>query len=211
MHHTPFQAVDAANGSIPRLAIMIALLLNPVLSSFDARAFPGDLDQSFDPGTGARDASSQPATVFATAVQPDAAILIGGNFASFNGTTRNLIARLNANGSLDTGFVPGGVTNGIQVDSIAVQTDGELIVGGFFSGLNTVTRNFVARLAGNGSLDGAFDSGHSLGVGLNHGVYSAVWQTEGKVVVGGAFDSVHQHQPQRHRPAQFQRLTRYRL
>ena len=35
-------------------------------------------------------------------VQPDGKILIGGFFGSVHGTTRNLIARLNSDGTLDT-------------------------------------------------------------------------------------------------------------
>ena len=39
-------------------------------------------------------------------VQPDGKILIGGNFTSVSGVTRNHIARLNPDGSLDTAFDP---------------------------------------------------------------------------------------------------------
>jgi len=34
-------------------------------------------------------------------------VLIGGYFSSVNGVTRSRVARLNADGSLDTGFNPG--------------------------------------------------------------------------------------------------------
>ena len=40
--------------------------------------------------------------VCATAVQPDGKIIIGGAFTTYNGVSRNNIARLNANGSLDS-------------------------------------------------------------------------------------------------------------
>ena len=41
------------------------------------------------------------------AVQPDGKVLIGGDFTTVNGTNRNGIARLNADGSLDSSFNPG--------------------------------------------------------------------------------------------------------
>ncbi|HMJ90900.1 MAG TPA: hypothetical protein VK530_13850 [Candidatus Acidoferrum sp.] len=45
-------------------------------------------------------------TVFAIAAQPDGKVIIGGTFTVVNGTPRSYLARLNANGSLDTGFAP---------------------------------------------------------------------------------------------------------
>ena len=69
-------------------------------------------------------------TVFATAVQPDGKILIGGSFTSVLGVARNNIARLNTDGTLDTAFNPN--ANG-AVYSIAVQADGKILVGGSFT------------------------------------------------------------------------------
>src|SRR5476651_2660840 len=87
-------------------------------------------------------------------VQPDGKILIGGDFTTLspNGgvaVTRNHIARLNSDGTLDTAFNPN--ANG-AVNVIAVQADGKILVGGSFSqsnGTPTIggqTRNFIARL-----------------------------------------------------------------
>ncbi len=172
--------------SLCRRVFIVGLLLSAPLLNFKVHAVPGDLDLSFGPGTGV--GSTPSPTVFSVALQPDGKMLIGGEFTSFNGVNRNYLARLNPNGSLDTGFVPAAVTNG-TVQSIVVQSDGELIVGGFFFGVNAITRNFVGRLNGDGSLDSGFDPGHALGVGLNHGVYAVARQADGKVLVGGAFDS----------------------
>ncbi len=68
-------------------------------------------------------------------VQPDGKILIGGDFTTLspNGgapVTRNRIARLNPDGTLDTAFNPN--ANG-TVYSIAVQADGKILVGGAFT------------------------------------------------------------------------------
>src|SRR5205814_7113184 len=84
-------------------------------------------------------------------VQPDGKILIGGDFATLspNGgvpVTRNRIARLNPDGTLDTAF---DLNANNAIDAIALQADGKILVGGFFAGANSIggqMRNFIARL-----------------------------------------------------------------
>lgn len=80
-------------------------------------------------------------------VQPDGKILIVGWSATFNGTLRNSIARLNADGSLDASFNPGSGTDGV-VRAIVLQADGNLVIGGDFTNVNGVPRPGVARLSG---------------------------------------------------------------
>src|ERR1700682_6138513 len=98
-------------------------------------------------------------TVYVVVVQPDGKILIGGDFTTLspNGgvaVTRNRIARLNPDGTLDTAFDPN--ANGI-VHSIAVQADGKILAGGQFTSIGGQTRNRIARLnATTGSAD-SFD------------------------------------------------------
>jgi len=74
--------------------------------------------------------------VFSVVVQPDGAVLIGGEFASIGGVSRNGVARLNANGSLDAFFDAGSGIDGAGiccgVRALALQPDGRVIVGGFF-------------------------------------------------------------------------------
>src|SRR5438128_311155 len=82
-------------------------------------------------------------------VQADGKILIGGGFTTLspNGgaaVMRNHIARLNADGTLDTAFNPNLI--GGDVSSIAVQSDGKILVGGFFTSIGGQTRNYIARL-----------------------------------------------------------------
>jgi len=136
----------------------------------------GSLDNGFDPGTGASH------KVQAGAVQGDGKILIGGEFTSFNGTGRNRIARLNVDGSLDTGFDPGTGAN-LGVHSTTVQADGKIVIGGRFSAYNGTMRNRIARLNADGSLDTSFDPG----AGANDIVHSTTVQADGKIVIGGEF------------------------
>ncbi|MEG0923252.1 MAG: delta-60 repeat domain-containing protein, partial [Comamonas sp.] len=64
-------------------------------------------------------------TVNSVAVQPDGKVLVGGAFTQVGGQTRNRLARLNADGSLDASFNPD--ANG-TVNSVAVQPDGKVLV-----------------------------------------------------------------------------------
>src|SRR5205807_2493075 len=98
-------------------------------------------------------------TVYVVVVQPDGKILIGGDFTTLspNGgaaVTRSGIARLNADGTLDTAFNPNaneevilGVGVGGSGRSIAVQADGKILVGGHFSSIGGQTRNYFVRLS----------------------------------------------------------------
>ena len=128
-------------------------------------------------------------TVRVVVVQPDGKILIGGDFTKLspNGgsaVTRTNIARLNPDGTLDTAFNAN--ANG-EVFSIAVQADGKILVGGTFSGANSMggrNRNYIARLdATTGSAD-SFDPNASAPV------YSIVVQPDGKILAGGDFTSI---------------------
>jgi hypothetical protein len=67
-------------------------------------------------------------------------IYAGGNFTTVNGTARNRIARMNADGSLDTAFNPTGGMNS-NVDAIAIDSSGKPYVGGFFTTVNGTARN----------------------------------------------------------------------
>src|SRR5207302_4437645 len=93
-------------------------------------------------------------TVRVVVVQPDGKILIGGDFTTLspNGgvaVTRNHIARLNPDGTLDA-FNPN--ANG-TVYAIAVQADGKILAGGVFTSIGGQTRNRIARLNSNSTLD----------------------------------------------------------
>jgi uncharacterized delta-60 repeat protein len=117
--------------------------------------------------------------VFATAVQPDGKILIGGFFSTVLGVARTNIARLNTDGTLDTAFNPN-ANDGVE--TIAVQADGRILVGGIFTSIGGQTRNRIARLnATTGSAD-------SFNPNANDIVYAIAVQADGKILLGGAFN-----------------------
>jgi len=71
----------------------------------------------------------------------------GGLFLNFNSTSRGRVARLNTDGSLDTGFLSTGAGVGGAVYSFAVQPgDGRIVIGGNFTTYNGTSRGRVARL-----------------------------------------------------------------
>jgi len=135
----------------------------------------GSLDTTFNSGTGAT------CTVYATAVQSDGKVIIGGAFIAYDGTAINRIARLNMNGSIDTTFNPGAGANA-NVYTTVLQNDGKIIIGGAFAPNNGVA-NRIARLNTNGSLDTTFNSGTAA----NGIVYSTALQGDGKIIIGGDF------------------------
>ena len=83
----------------------------------------------------------------AIGIQRDGKVLVGG---SIIGRTRPLIARLNADGRLDPTFSTGLLQLG-EVDSILVQDDQKVVVGGFFTTVRNTDqapRQNLARLLG---------------------------------------------------------------
>ena len=125
--------------------------------------------------------------VYALALQPNGKILVGGNFGLVNGESRNGIARLNADGTLDTAFTPGTGTGYYRdVYSVAVQTDGKILVGGNFRKFDNHDRQDLARLHPDGRLDLEFTTGTSGRAVVNFvGV-----QPDGKILVAGDFTSM---------------------
>lgn len=85
--------------------------------------------------------------IWATSIQDDGKIIIGGYSDYFSGTLINRIARLNTDGTLDNTFDPGtGADSAVLTTSI--QTDGKIIIGGGFSSYNGTARSRIARLNG---------------------------------------------------------------
>lgn len=124
-------------------------------------------------------------SVRAIAVQPDGKVLIGGTFTTVGGVTRNRIARLNADGTLDTAFSPGAND---RILTLAVQPDGKILMGGAFTsvtvGGGSNARNRIARLNPDGSVDTGFNPG------ANDWVRDIAIQSDGKILVGGSFTTL---------------------
>ena len=153
------------------------------LARFEAS---GLVDELFDPNPNG--------PIRAMLLQPDGKIIIGGDFTTLqpNGasapTTRNRIARLNVDGSIDTNFNPNvGGQFLPQVYSLLLQPDGRIVVGGSFNtvqpngAVSATTRNNLARLNSDGTLDAGYNPNP------NGQVLALAYHIDGKVVVGGGF------------------------
>jgi uncharacterized delta-60 repeat protein len=146
----------------------------------------GTLDTAFNPNIGVGTATTQVAQVTSVVVQANGQIVIGGTFRSVGAAVRNYIARLNADGSLDTTYNP---TPNAAVLSLALQGDGKVLAGGSFTSLNpeggdSTPRSRLVRLNLNGYPDSEFDPKP------DNSVLSIAVQTDGKIVIGGTFATV---------------------
>jgi uncharacterized delta-60 repeat protein len=142
----------------------------------------GSLDTGFLNGLTGVDAP-----IAAIAVQPDGGIVLGGDFTMVNGTSRNGIARLHTDGSLDTGFLNGLSGVNYPVDALAIQPDGNVLIGGGFTTVNGVSFNGIARLNTDGSVDNGFQNGQT---GVNATIFAISTNASGKVVIAGNFTFV---------------------
>lgn len=137
----------------------------------------GSLDTSFN--------SRVDGIVNCLLLQPDAKILVGGQFTTLGGQSCTNIGRLNPDGSLDTSFNSGANK---EVNCIVLQADRKILVGGRLKWLSGQSRTNIGRLNPDGSLDTTFDLGASLDSYPN--VYSLALQTDGKILVGGYFQTL---------------------
>ena len=140
-------------------------------------------DATFTPGTGADNG-----LIRTIAAQADGKILIGGTFTSYNGTAVGRIARLNTDGTLDATFNSGTGFPADSVVSIAIQTDGKILVGGRFTTYNGVNiPDHLVRLNTNGTYDNTFAppvlSGSAAGSATH--VRAIAIQPDGNIMVGG--------------------------
>ena len=170
----------------------------PVMNNIARLNSDGSLDATFNPGAGPNDA------VRSMVLQADGKVLIGGDFTyvAQTGYIRNHVARLNADGSLDTSFTPN-IGAGGPVIAVARQPDGKVLIGGIFSMVvtNVVVSNSVAitnryaltnlaRLNSSGSFDttfGASNGPNRFLAAADQAVFDIAVQPDGKIVLAGAF------------------------
>jgi uncharacterized delta-60 repeat protein len=127
-------------------------------------------------------------------VQPDGKILVGGSFEVVVGALRNLVARVNTDGSPDTTFNPPPLIykpgNSLlsSVEAIALQPDGRIIIAGNFEITGTNLKAPIVRLNADGSLDSSFNfqlPGSSLMTGV---IKDVEIRADGKIFIAGNFN-----------------------
>lgn len=144
----------------------------------------GSVDNTFDIGTGFG------SEAFRAIIQPDGKIIVSGFFTTYKGVGVNRIIRLNSDGSVDNTFSSGSGFNN-YAEPIALQPDGKIIVGGFFTSYNGVSSNYIIRLNSDGSVDNTFD----IGNGFNGYTQAIEIQPDGKILVGGDFTYYNETSP----------------
>jgi len=136
----------------------------------------GGVDSSFSVGADG--------SVMAIALQSDGGILIAGDFLNVNRIPCHHLARLNPDGTVDSTFGIGDGANA-TVRALAIQPDGNILVGGAFTKFSGSACNRIARLNADGTLDKSFNTG----AGPSDTIWQIVFQQDGKILVGGAFRS----------------------
>jgi uncharacterized delta-60 repeat protein len=119
--------------------------------------------------------------------QPDGKLIVTGGFTSVGGVPRAGIARLNADSSLDESFDAGPtfVSGNVYTSpfyAVAVQPNGQIVVGGTFGDGSPGSPLNLARLHPNGALDTSF-----MPPELLLPVFSLALLPDGKILVGGEF------------------------
>lgn len=137
----------------------------------------GSLDTTFNPRPNG--------SVVTMARQPDGKLVIGGAFNQVGGVARGYVARLHADGTLDTAFSTAlGTGPNFNVNSLTLLPDGRIVVGGSFTSINSISgTSYLAVLKADGSLDTSFVSA------ANSTVNAVAVQPDGKILIGGAFTS----------------------
>lgn len=155
----------------------------------------GTLDDSFgDDGRvvfGVDDGAPTVDEITAAASLPDGRIVLAGTSEAEG--RRMFAARLAANGQLDPGFNLSGhrlITFGLAPESVgtslALRSDGSILVGGFVS--NGVAADFaVAALTPDGDYDPAFgfDGRATVNVGKNGGAFAIATDASARVLLAG--------------------------
>jgi uncharacterized delta-60 repeat protein len=145
-------------------------------------------------------------SVNAILIQPDGKIILGGIFSALkpNGSGTSVgasgLVRLNVDGTVDPTFaIPaltastgGNTAIGAQVNVLALQSDGKILVGGNFGASNG--GDYLVRLNANGSIDGAFAPKLTGNV---NGAVTAIYvvpdtaaSAAGSILIGGNFTAI---------------------
>jgi len=121
-------------------------------------------------------------TIHVMLADSEGRVYLGGDFDRVNGLERNRLARVLADGTLDTGWDPGIGPNGI-VTHLALHVQDRLLVGGAFTHVAGQPRSRLARLLPDASLDFGF----IVDQGLNNTLNALHVQEDSRIVIGGTF------------------------
>jgi len=164
----------------------------------------GTTDGSFNVGSGfGSSIGGGNPRVSSIKVQENGKVLVGHWFSTYNGVDCGKgLTRLNSSGTLDetfyselfdddwTGDTPDDGNHQGGVNTIALQDDGKIIVGGWFDNANGSWKSRIARINDSGTNDDTFDIGFGFSYhGWNWGprVQDIKLDADGNVYVAGSF------------------------
>jgi uncharacterized delta-60 repeat protein len=154
----------------------------------------GALDPTFDAGTGPTGGTYG---ILDWTLQPDGRLLLAGDLTAINGTAQTGVARLLSNGAVDPAWSFGSGTGagqlGNYVNCLAIQSNGRILIGGYFESVQGTACRSFARLFPNGGVESSFSFNQTLGFTMNNGallgqVFSIQVLPDGNILVGGAFE-----------------------
>ncbi len=183
-----FNVGDGVNSWVRSILILpnAQILLSGWFENYDNRTHnrmvrlnpDGSADTGFNPWFG------YSTSIYSMSRQNDGKIVVGGHSVNTNAPFRQEIVRLLSDGSYDPEFNPGGEGANDKVESVVVEPDGKILIGGYFSAYNGVQRNGLVRLNSDGTLD------DPINANPNNWIWTVALQGDGKILICGAFTSL---------------------
>ena len=110
-------------------------------------------------------------------------IIIAGAFTGVNGVTMTNIARLNADGTRDTGFANPNLDGAVY--NVAITAMGGMYIGGGFDNVGGAPHAKLAMLNSDGTVFSSFQN-----TSANERVFAIAIRDDAKILIGGYFTSV---------------------
>jgi uncharacterized delta-60 repeat protein len=109
----------------------------------------GTRDLTYNSGTGLSNSA------YSIAIQSDDEIIVGGDFATYSGSSVNRLVKINTDGTRDLSFSPGTTQNG-GIYTLKLLNNNSLLVAGVFTSYSGSTANRLVKVNSNGSRDNSF-------------------------------------------------------
>ena len=151
----------------------------------------GTIDNTFNYGTASANLTGRGVGVTNTnsgvramAFSGSNGLFLAGQFSTYQEPIYVRSAMLSSSGNISSSYNGDaiGFSNGI-VHCAITQSDGKILVGGSFTAYGATTINRIARI----NKDGSRDTNFVVGAGFNSTVHDIYQQSDGKILVGGAF------------------------
>jgi uncharacterized delta-60 repeat protein len=169
--------------------VVVTNVYGSVTSSVATLHLDVAVTDSFNPGV----AGGSFPGVYCLCIQPDGKILVAGSFTTLAGQTRTNLGRLNPDGTLDSTFdaqIAGG--DFPAVNSVVVEPNGDILVGGRFTSLSGQSRANLGRLHSDGTVDANFNPGASgTVVSFTYPEVDCIaLGANGQILIGGTFNTL---------------------